>query len=70
MGKLSNRDARAAGLRRNDEVRLINAAVVQTYTPTNVTTDRSYDADSTTLAEVADVLGSLIADLQNQGLLK
>jgi len=36
-----------------------------TYTPTNVSTDRSYDADSTTLAEVADVLGTLIQDLQS-----
>jgi len=38
------------------------------YTPSNVTTDRSYDANSTTLAEVADVLGTVIADLQNIGL--
>jgi hypothetical protein len=39
------------------------------YTPANVTTDRSYDADATTLAEVADVLGTLIADLQSLGLI-
>jgi len=39
------------------------------YTPSNVSTDRSYDADSTTLAEVADVLGTLIADLQAVGLI-
>lgn len=40
----------------------------QTYTPTNVTTDRVYDANSTTVAELADVLGTLIADLQGLGL--
>jgi len=34
----------------------------QTYTPSNVTTTRAFDADSTTLAEIADVLGTLIAD--------
>lgn len=34
------------------------------YTPTNVTTDRAYDANATTLDEVADVLGTLIADLK------
>ncbi len=34
------------------------------YTPTNVTTDRAYDANATTLDEIADVLGTLIADLQ------
>jgi len=38
------------------------------YTPTNVTTDRSYDANSTTIDEIADVLGTLIADLQTMGL--
>lgn len=40
------------------------------YTPTNVTTDRSYDANSTSTAELADVLGTLIADLQAYGLLQ
>lgn len=40
------------------------------YTPTNVTTDRSYDANSTTTDELADVLGTLIADLQAYGLLQ
>jgi hypothetical protein len=40
----------------------------QTYTPTNVTTDRSFDANATTLDEVADVLGTLINDLQAVGL--
>ena len=39
------------------------------YTPTNVTTDRAYDANATTLDEVADVLGTLIADLQTRGIL-
>lgn len=40
------------------------------YTPTNVTTDRSYDANATTIDELADVLGTLIADLQAVGLLQ
>jgi hypothetical protein len=40
----------------------------QTYTPTNVTTDRSFDANATTLDELADVVGTLIADLQAVGL--
>lgn len=39
------------------------------YTPSNVTTVRSYDADVTSLDEVADVLGTLIADLQATGLI-
>lgn len=38
------------------------------YTPTNVTTDRSYDANATTIDELADVLGTLISDLQSLGL--
>ena len=37
----------------------------KTYTVSNVTTTRTFDADSTTLAEVADVLGTLIDDLRN-----
>lgn len=37
------------------------------YTPTNVTTDRSFDANATTIDELADVLGTLIADFQSWG---
>ena len=39
------------------------------YTTSNVSADRSFDADSTTLDEVADVLGTLIADLKTLGLI-
>ncbi len=41
----------------------------QSYTVSNITTDRTYDADSTSDAEVADVLGTLIADLKTAGIL-
>lgn len=41
-----------------------------TYTPTNVTTDRAFDADTVAIAELADVVGTLIADLQSSGVLK
>jgi hypothetical protein len=37
---------------------------------TNVTEDRGFDADATTLAEVADVLGTLISDLVAAGVLR
>lgn len=39
----------------------------QQYTTTNVTPDRSLDADTALLAEVADVLGTLIEDLKTAG---
>ena len=39
------------------------------YTPTYVSSDRSYDTNSTTVDELADVLGSLIAVLQSLGLI-
>ncbi len=39
------------------------------YTVQNVNTDRAYDADSTSVSELADVLGTLIADLQTAGIL-
>jgi hypothetical protein len=49
--------------------RLIDLTASSAYTPTNVTTDRAYDANATTLDEVADVLGTVIADLQAKGIL-
>lgn len=45
------------------------AARASAYTPTNVSTDRSYDANVSSIDELADVLGTLIADLQSYGLL-
>ncbi len=39
------------------------------YTPTNVVADRTYDANATNVDELADVLGTLIADLQATGLI-
>lgn len=44
-------------------------AATSAYTPTNVTTDRSFDADTVAIAELADVVGTLIADLQAKGLI-
>ena len=40
------------------------------YTPTNDNENRSYDADATTLHELADVLATLISDLKSYGLLQ
>ena len=40
------------------------------YTVSNLSTDRSYDADSTTTAELADVLGTLLADLASIGIIE
>jgi hypothetical protein len=39
-----------------------------TYAASNVTTDRTYDANATSLNELADVLGSLIQDLRAKGI--
>ena len=39
------------------------------YTITNVTTDRAYNANATTLDEIADVLGTLISDLTARGVI-
>lgn len=39
------------------------------WTPTNVSTDRAFDADATSIDELADALGTLIADLKTIGLL-
>ena len=40
-----------------------------TYTVTNVTTDRAFDANATTLEELADVVGTMISDLKTCGIL-
>tara|TARA_R100001163_G_scaffold65749_2_gene64469 strand:- start:771 stop:1019 length:249 start_codon:yes stop_codon:yes gene_type:complete len=45
------------------------AASSSRYTVTNVTTDRALDADSTSTAELADVLGTLITDLRERGVI-
>ncbi len=39
------------------------------YTVTNGSTDRTYDANAMSLDEIADVLGTLIADLQATGII-
>ena len=44
-------------------------AVSSAYTITNVTPDRAYDANSVLIAEIADVLGTLIDDLKTAGII-
>ena len=39
------------------------------YTITNPTTNRTYDANSTTINELADIMATLINDLQAYGLI-
>jgi phage baseplate assembly protein gpV len=46
------------------------AARAAAYTVSNLTTDRTYDCNATTVNELADVLGTLIADLTTYGLLQ
>jgi hypothetical protein len=46
------------------------AARASAYTTSNVTTDRSFDADTVAVAELADIVGTLIADLKTYGLLQ
>lgn len=57
---------RNRALEEADAENVKSAGNVRTYAASNVTTDRTFDADSTTLAEVADVLGTLIADLREK----
>jgi hypothetical protein len=54
---------------RTENGSIIKLYQVATYTPTNFTTDRSFDASATTLTELANVLGTLITDLKATGLL-
>jgi hypothetical protein len=43
------------------------ASRVAAYTVTNAITDRSFDADNTTVAELADVVATIIDDLKTYG---
>ncbi len=52
-----------------DEVNNLTS-VDEAYTTTNVTTDRAFDADTVTLTELADILGTLISDLQDTTIIK
>lgn len=50
--------------------KVIPAAPTSTgWSVANVTPDKSYDADATTVDELADVLGTLIAVLKSRGML-
>ena len=46
----------------------INPASIPSYTLTNITTDRIIDGTTTTIDEIARVLGTLIQDLTDAGL--
>jgi hypothetical protein len=51
-----------------ERIHILLAQPAQTgYAMTNVTVTRTLDADSTTLAEVADVVGTLVDDLKAVG---
>ena len=45
------------------DLRLGQQLQMPPYAITNLTTDRTYDANSTSTAELADVLGTLVTDL-------
>ena len=48
----------------------INVPTANQYNISNLTEDRTYDANSSTTAELADILGTLIKDLERLGFLK
>ncbi len=48
---------------------LVDLSASSAYTPTNVVTLRTYNADATSLDELADIVGTMIADLQAKGIL-
>ncbi len=48
---------------------LLQGSTMGPYLISNVTTDRTVDADSTTVNELADLLGTLINDLRTRGVI-
>ena len=47
-----------------------NMHIDSVYTITNGTTDRTYDADTVAIAELADIVYTLIQDLKTLGILE
>lgn len=72
LGKNITLEPRQLDLLMNQVLDRLNKMTdIAAYTITNVNTDRTFDADSTTLGEVADVLGTLIeTDLTGGRVLK
>lgn len=54
----------------NDTNAAIAALPIQVYAVTNAAVDRSYDAPTVLIAELADVVGTLISDLKARGIVK
>lgn len=48
---------------------LLLATTTAWGTISNVTTDRTYDANATSIDELADVLGTLLSDLRTKGVI-
>lgn len=51
-----------------DKLAILQPASPSVYTHSNVTTDRTLDANATTMDELADNLGTLIVDLRARGI--
>lgn len=54
----------------NNAGELIPDAKQETYTITNDLTDRAFDADAVAVTELADVVATLLKDLETAGVLK
>ena len=65
-----NKSTKADILTINDGGTVTIGASAPDYATSNVTTDRTIDADSTSEAEIADVLCTLIEDLITLGILQ
>lgn len=47
----------------------VKTVSLRLYQESNVTLDRTFDADTVLLAELADIVGSIIKDLREKGIL-
>ena len=45
-----------------------SSSTQQTFNESNVTPDRTFDADTVLVAELADIVGTLIVDLRARGI--
>ena len=68
MDQVEAAQARASTSTARSTASSIRASAV--YTPSNVTPLRTFDASTITAADLADVVGTLVQDLQSIGILR
>ena len=69
VDEVNTLDATNTAIATNATAIAVITANINPYAETNVTPDRTFDADTVAVAELADVVGTLIVDLRAAGII-